>query len=385
MQRLSQIIQGDKALWGLVILLLVFSFMPVYSASSNLAFLYDGGNTGKYLAKHFFHVTTGIIILYLTHQINPKYFRNLSLVLVPISAVLLLVVLLKGQTIGDANASRWLRLPFIQVTFQPSEVAKLSIIMYVARFMTRNPDKIKSFKESFWPLFVPVAGICLLILPANFSTAALVFFLCLVVMVLGGMAWKNIFTLIGIGLAGLALFIVFVMAFPNVSNRVDTWKSRIETYWDGGDSDTGYQVEKSKIAIASGGLTGEGPGKSVQKNFLPQSNSDFIFSVIVEEYGLVMGLILLFMFGIFFMRALSLLAKIDDPYSALLAFGCGFSICFQAFANMAVAVNLFPVTGQPLPFLSSGGTSLWLTCFMVGIILSMSRLVKNKELGDEVE
>lgn len=374
MKGLGKYIEGDRAIWAVVILLAVASFLPVYSASSNIAYLYGDGNTSRFLIKHFGHVLIGLIMLFVAHRVPPKFYNNLSLLLLPISCLLLVIVLIKGQTIGEANASRWLTLPFIQFSFQPSEIAKLAILMYVARYISRNRDKLDSFKETFVPLILPVVLVCGLILPANLSTAALIFFLCLMLMILGNYAWKNVFKLLGLAVAGLVLFIVFIMAFPGISNRVDTWKSRIESFADGGDYNTSYQVEKSKIAIASGGIYGKGPGKSIQKNFLPQSTSDFIYAVIVEEGGLIAGLSVIFLYAILFMRVLRMLSKIPDIYASLLAFGLGFSIVFQALSNMAVAVNVFPVTGQTLPFLSSGGTSLWVSCFMVGIILSMSKL-----------
>ena len=225
MNFLQEHIKGDRGIWAIVGLLALASFWPVYSASSNLAYLYGDGNTSRFLFKHFFHVSTGLVLLFIAHQVNAKFYRNLSLLLLPVSVLLLAIVLFKGQTIGNANASRWLSIPFIQLSFQPSELAKLAIIMYTARYVTRFPEKIKSFKDSFIPLILPIVLVCGLILPANFSTAALVFFLCLMILILGNYPWRNVFKLLGMALAGLMLFITVVLAFPNISNRVQTWNS----------------------------------------------------------------------------------------------------------------------------------------------------------------
>jgi cell division protein FtsW len=384
MYKLLANIQGDKGLWAVVFLFMLFSFLPVYSASSNLAYAYSGGNTFSYLIKHMFFVFSGLSIIYLIHKVDPVYFRNIGTILLFTALILLVAVLLQGDTIGGANASRWIRLPFIQITFQPSEIAKLALILYLSRALVKHKDKLHSFKESFVPIVSPILMVVILILPANFSTAALIGVISMILLFVGGYPFKHLIKLGFIGAAALGLFLLLVIAFPDaMPNRVATWKARIENYQEG-DSESNYQVEKSKIAIASGHFFGQGPGKSIQKNFLPQSSSDFIYAIIVEEGGLVFGSLVVGFYLLFLMRILKIAHQLTDTFGVLVVIGMGFSVVFQAFLNMGVAVNIFPVTGQTLPFISSGGTSLWITCMGMGVVLSISKqMQKKKTLVDE--
>ena len=292
--------------------------------------------------------------------------------MLPIVFCLLLYTLTRGSTIGGANASRWINIPIVGIGFQTSTLAGLVLMTYVARYLARNKNKKILFKESFWYLWVPVGAVLLLILPANFSTTAILFCMILVLTFIGGYSIKYIAYILGMGIAGLVVFILLAMAFPDaMPNRVDTWKSRIENFSDK-NAEEAYQVEKAKIAIATGGIIGVGPGKSVQKNFLPQSSSDFIYAIIVEEFGLVggIGVVLIYLFLLF--RIMIVAKKAESVFATLLVIGIGVPIVFQAMINMAVAINLFPVTGQTLPLISSGGTSIWMTCFAIGMILSVS-------------
>ncbi|MFT5969524.1 MAG: cell division protein FtsW [Flavobacteriales bacterium] len=380
MYKLLAHIQGDRGLWAVVFLFMLFSFLPVYSASSNLAYAYSGGNTFSYLIKHLFFVFSGLSIIYLIHKVDPVYFRNIGTILLLTSLVLLIAVLWQGDTIGGANASRWIRLPFIQITFQPSEIAKLALILYLSRALVKHKDKLHSFKESFIPIVSPILMVVILILPANFSTAALIGIISMILLFVGGYPFKHLIKLGFIGVGFLGLFLLLVMAFPDaMPNRVETWKARIENYQDG-DSESNYQVEKSKIAIASGHFLGQGPGKSIQKNFLPQSSSDFIYAIIVEEGGLVFGFGVVGFYLIFLIRILKIAHQVTDTFGVLVVIGMGFSVVFQALLNMGVAVNIFPVTGQTLPFISSGGTSLWITCLGMGVVLSISKQMQKKKI-----
>ncbi len=371
-------IKGDKVIWAIAFILALFSFMPVYSASSNLAYLYSDGNTLSYLLKHALHLFLGFGLMYVAHKINYKYYNGLSVLLVPVAVVLLIYTLTQGTTIGNANAARWIRIPLVGMTFQTSSFASVVLLIYVARYLAKTHDKNISFKQSILPLLGPIALICGLILPANFSTAAILFFMCLVLMFVGGYKLKHLGIIVASGIGGLALFILLVMAFPNISNRVETWKSRIENF-SSGDPQENYQVEKAQIAIAQGGLWGKGPGKSTQKNFLPQSSSDFIYAVIIEEWGLIGGLSIIFFYLLLMMRILSIATKTRGTFGSLLVVAVGFSIIFQAFINMGVAVHLFPVTGQTLPLISAGGSSIWMTCIGIGIVLSVSKSIDNPE------
>lgn len=372
MKRYWALFKGDKAIWVLALLLALVSFLSVYSASSNLAYLYGNGNTLAILGKHFMHLVLGFTLMYAAHKVPYRYYAPFSAILLPVALLLLTVTLFQGNTIGDANASRWIRIPFLGLSFQTSTLASLVLLIYVARFFARHEGERISFRESILPLLLPVIITCGLVLPANLSTALIIFVLANGIMFVGGYPFVNLLKLWGLGIAGLGLFILAVMAFPGISNRVDTWKSRIESFTSG-DSEESYQVEKAKMAIAQGGLLGKGPGKSVQKNFLPQSSSDFIYAVIIEEYGLAGGAAVLILYVLLFFRFLLVANKAPTTFGTLLALAAGSGIILQAFINMGVAVHLFPVTGQTLPLISAGGSSIWMTCIAFGIVISVSR------------
>ena len=381
-------LQGDRAIWAIAALLALFSFLPVYSAASNLAYINGDGNTVRFLIKHGMHLVLGFVILYGVHKIPHHYFKGLSVIFLPLVLVLLVVTLAQGTTMAGANAARWIKIPFVGVGFQTSTLAAVILMVYVARYLARIKDKEISFKETLVPLWLPVALVLILILPANFSTTAIIFAMVIALVFLGGYPLKYLGAIIGAGIVMLSLFILLAKAFPGVfPNRVDTWISRVENFAsDEVDADADYQIEKAKIAIASGGPFGQGPGKSVQKNFLPQSSSDFIYAIIVEEFGLAGGLFLMAMYLLLLFRITVIAHKAESIFGKLLVVGVGMPIVFQALINMAVAVELFPVTGQTLPLVSSGGTSIWMTCLAIGIVLSVSaqREIKKQEL-DTIE
>jgi cell division protein FtsW len=366
-------IQGDSVIWAIIGVLAIFSFLPVYSASSNLAYLYGDGNTFKFLAKHFAHLVLGFGILYGVHKIPYHYFRGLSMIALPIVVVLLLITMAQGTTIGGANASRWIRVPLVGVTFQTSTLAAVVLMTYVARYLSTIESKPVSFKETLLPLWLPVFLIIGLILPANFSTAAIIFAMVVLLVFIGGYPFRYLAIILTTGLLLLSLFVLSAKAFPDVfPNRVDTWISRVASFVDKTDKDADYQIIKAKTAIASGGITGLGPGKSVQKNFLPQSSSDFIYAIIVEEFGLLGALVVMVVYLLLLFRLVIVAHKSSSMFAKLLVIGVGLPVVFQALVNMAVAVELFPVTGQTLPLISSGGTSIWMTCLALGIVLSVS-------------
>lgn len=382
MQALFNNIKGDRLIWAIVALLAIFSFLPVYSAASNLAYVGGIGSTFSYFVKHFMHLFLGFAIMYGVHRIPYRYFRGLSIVMIPIVLALLIVTLFQGTTIEGANASRWIQIPIVGMSFQTSTLAGVVLMVYVARYLSKIKDKEITFKESILPLWVPVFLILILILPANFSTTAILFVLVAILTFVGGYPFKYLAIIIGMGVIALTLFVLVAKAFPQVMpNRIDTWMNRIENFANGEDTEADYQIEKAKIAIASGGIHGLGPGKSIQKNFLPQSSSDFIFAIIIEEYGLIGGLSLLLLYAWLLFRIIIVSQKSDTVFGKLLVLGVGLPIVFQALINMAVAVELFPVTGQTLPLISSGGTSIWMTCLAIGIILSVS--AKREELKEQ--
>lgn len=380
-------IKGDRIIWAIAALLAIFSFLPVYSAASNLAYIGSGSNTFSYFIKHFVHLFLGFSIIYGVHKIPYRYFRGLSMVMIPVVLILLIITMLQGATIGGANASRWIRVPIVGFTFQPSTLAALVLMVYVARYLSKFKDEIISFRESVLPLWLPVFIVLALILPANFSTAALIFLMVILLTYVGGYPLKYLSIIIGSGVVVLALFVLTAKAFPDLMpNRVDTWSSRISSFIDSEVTQEDYQIEKAKIAIATGGVQGLGPGKSIQKNFLPQSSSDFIFAIIIEEYGLIGGIFLLILYLWLLFRIVIVAQKSDSVFGKLLAIGVGIPVIFQALVNMGVAVQLFPVTGQTLPLISSGGTSIWVTCLAMGIVLSVSVKRdedKNKEMDDQ--
>ncbi len=384
-------IKGDRTIWAIVAVLAIFSFLPVYSASTNLVYVIGKGTTFGYLIKHAVLLLLGFVIMFTVHRIPYRYFSGLSVLLMPVVLLLLVFTLAKGTVIGGANASRWIQIPFVGVGFQTSTLAIVVLMMYVARYLARNKDKEIKFKESFLYLWIPVGIILILILPANFSTTAIAFAMILLLVFIGGYPIKYILNILGMALVALTVFILLARAFPDTmkNTRIETWNNRIENFFSG-ETDDNYQAEKAKIAIASGEIKGKGPGKSVQKNFLPQSSSDFIYAIIVEEFGLIGAVIIILSYLFLMFRIFVIATKTKTVFGTLLTIGVGVPIVFQAFINIAVAVGLLPVTGQPLPLISTGGTSIWMTCFAIGIILSVSASEVNfaemqKEKNEELE
>jgi cell division protein FtsW len=384
MKELIHSLKGDKVIWAFVALLALFSFMPVFSASSNLAYMRHGsGNALTYLLKHGAQVFVGFFILYKIHKVPYHYFRTISRVMLPVVWVLLIYTLLNGKVIQGANASRWIQIPFIGITFQTSALASLVLYVFVARYLSKTRETPITLQNSLWELWMPVFITIALILPANLSTAALIFAMVVMLAFIGKYPIKYIGVILGAGLVGLTFFILVAKQFPDAfPNRVDTWINRIDNFTTDKPDEDDYQIEKAKIAIASGGVYGLGPGKSVQKNFLPQSSSDFIYAIIVEEYGLFGGILVLSLYLLLLFRFVVAAHKANSLFGKLVVIGLGFPIVFQAMTNMAVAVELLPVTGQTLPLISSGGSSIWMTCLALGIILSVTK--KEEEIAEEL-
>ena len=382
MKRAISKLRGDRMIWAITALLAIFSFLPVYSAASSLAYSIGAGHTFSYFIKHFFHLFLGFLIIYAVHRVPYRYFNGLSVLMFPVIVVLLILTISQGSTIGGANASRWIQIPVVSISFQPSTLAALLLMVFSARFLSKLDPQEFSFKNSIFKFWLPVFLILILILPANFSTAALIFSMVLMLAFVAGYPLRYLGLIFGSGIITLVLFIALAKIFPNsMPNRIDTWNNRISNFWGGQETRQDYQIEKAKIAIASGKIYGVGPGKSIQKNFLPESSSDFIFAIIIEEYGLFGGLFLLLLYLLLLFRIVIVAQKSESEFGKLLSIGVGIPIVFQAFINMGVAVELFPVTGQTLPLISSGGTSIWVTCLAIGIILSVS--ARREELKKE--
>lgn len=375
--KLFNYLKGDKVIWAIMFLLSLLSVLVVYSAVVTLAHKFKQGNTEYYLFKHFVIIALGFGIAYLFHKIKYTIFSKVAQIGFILSVPLLIYTLLKGVSAGEA--SRWLEVPGIGLTFQSSDIAKLMLIIYVARVLALRGNDLQDFRSIFKHLLIPIGLICALILPANFSTAALLFFNCLVLMFVGGINIKIILKILGICVLAGAMFFSWIWFAPDTipGGRGSTWKTRLESF-SSGDTKSNYQSEQAKIAIATGGVIGKGPGNSTQRAFLPQASSDFIYAIIIEEYGLLTGFGLLFLYMILLYRGIKILRDNDKPFGSFVAVGLSFSLVFQALVNMAVAVNLFPVTGQPLPLISMGGTSIWFTMIAIGIILSVSRSVEDK-------
>ena len=366
-------IQGDKTLWAVLILLAGFSFLPVYSAASNLAYVSGSGNTFNYLFKHFIHLSLGFTFMYLMQKIPYHYFRGISILMIPVVIVLLLYTIFQPSVTDSlTNTNRWIKIPFVGFTFQPSTLAGVILMIYVSRYLAKIKDIDVLFSQTILPLWIPTLFILLLILPANFSTTAIIFSMVILLCFVGGYPIKHLLAIVLSGILVLSIFILTIKAYPEIfPNRVDTWKSRIENFVNKENTTENYQIEKAKIAIATGAVRGLGPGKSVQKNFLPQSSSDFIFAIIIEEYGLIGGLFLLTVYALFLLRIIIISNKAESVFGSLLVIALGVPIVFQALVNIGVSVELFPITGQPLPLISSGGTSIWMTCIAIGIIQSV--------------
>jgi len=366
-------IQGDKAMWAVVALLALISFLPVYSASGNLENVVQNGTAIGHLVKHAFLLGMGFVIMFGIHKIPTHFFKGLSLIGMPIVLLLLVYTLAQGSTIDGANASRWIKIPFTSIGFQTSTLAMVVLMVYIARYLSKIKDQTIRFTESILPLWLPVFSVVALVFPANFSTAAILFSMVMMLCFIGGYPFKYLLGIATTGLVMGALFVMTAKAFPGLfPNRVDTWMSRIENFSSDEITEADYQVERAKIAIATGGVFGLGAGKSVMKNFLPQSSSDFIFAIIIEEYGMIGGFIVLGLYLFLLIRIIVIANGAPTFFAKLIALGVGLPIVFQAFINMGVAVSLLPVTGQTLPLISSGGTSIWMTCLALGIILSAS-------------
>ncbi|PKP20414.1 MAG: cell division protein FtsW [Bacteroidetes bacterium HGW-Bacteroidetes-21] len=377
---LSKYFKGDVVIWGLILLLSVYSILAVYSSTGTLAFKTQDGDTFFFLFRHTGLLLTGVAIIFFTHLIPFQYFSRLSQLLLFISIPLLAWTLFQGTSLNEA--SRWLTLPVKGLSFQTSDLAKIALIMFIARFLAQNQDNVHDFNKGFRNIMIWIIVVCGLILPANFSTAAILFATSMFILFIGRISFKYLLSVFLIGVTGVTIFIVIMLNLPeDKQGRIGTWKNRIESFSQDNDEDN-FQVTQAKIAIATGGFIGKGPGNSTQRNFLPHPYSDFIFAIIIEEYGLIGGFFLLFIYLTIFYRAGMIARKIDSAFGVFVTIGLAFSLVFQALINMAVAVNLLPVTGQTLPLVSMGGTSLLFTGAALGIILSVSRNVKIP-LSDE--
>ncbi|MFP3860315.1 MAG: FtsW/RodA/SpoVE family cell cycle protein [Bacteroidales bacterium] len=372
---LTKYFKGDGVIWGVVILLSLVSLLAVYSSAGSLAYQSQSGSTSYYILKHFTFLIISLLIIFVVHNIPYKYYSRLSQLFLLISIVLLVITLSIGEDINMAK--RWLTLPGLGLTIQTSDFAKIALVMYIARILSLKQYKISDSREITTYLFLPTILVCALILPANLSTSLILFTTILILMFIGRVRVSYIAKLLFIGLLLVALFISGIIISGNQS-RVNTWKNRIENFVDE-DSGENYQIEQAKVAISTGGFIGKGPGNSIQRDFLPYAYSDFIYAVIVEEYGFLGGMVILFLYMFLLYRAGVIVKKSNRSFAAFLAIGLSLLLVFQAIINMAVNVHLLPVTGQTLPLLSMGGSSMIFSSIAIGIILSVSRSADESE------
>jgi cell division protein FtsW len=388
--KLAKTFKGDRAIWGLIVLFMIYSLLAVYSSSVGVAFRSYGGNTTYFLRSQFFMLVLSVAIIVVVHYLPYRIYFSMAGIILLISMGLLVLTFVFGSRVNEAT--RWLVIPGTGFRLQTSDVAKVALVLYLARTLAKYQDKLDNFFLVTKYLLVPVAIVCALIMPENLSTAVMVFGMSMVIMFVGRVPIKFIFTYVGLAIVAVFIIAMLLMAFTK-SNRVQVWKNRIENYFSGEeDPDGDYQSNQAKIAISTGGLFGKMPGKSTQRNMLPQSNSDFIFAIIIEEYGLIFGAVpLILAYLILFFRGVTIAKKCDTAFPAFLVLGLIIMITVQAMINMMVAVGLFPVTGQTLPMVSWGRTSVLVMSFSIGAILSVSRVVnariKNEELpnGEAVE
>jgi cell division protein FtsW len=381
MKVIRKYLKGDPVIWAVLIALSIFSVLAVYSSSGTLAYRYQGGNTSYYFIKHASSLLAGLFIVFLTHLIPYKFFSRISQILLIISIPLLLLTLIFGSNINQATRS--LRIPVIGMTIQTFDFAKLALIMFIARMLSLHQEDVRNNLNTFLRMLGPVVIICGLIMPANFSTAFMLFAACYILMFIGRVRFKYLLSFGSIILVVISV-LIFIALHSEWEGRWGTWKNRIEGFVDK-DSGDNYQVNQSKIAIVSGGLVKLRPGKSIQRNYLPHPYSDFIYAIIIEEYGLAGGVAVMFLYLYLLFRAGVIVRKSTRTFPAFLAIGLTVLIVMQAMINMAVAVNILPVTGQPLPIISMGGTSILFTCVSLGILLSVSRGIDQPEPTDKGE
>src|SRR5665647_309541 len=381
--------KGDKVIWAIVIMLTMISILVVYSSIGSLAYKMNK-STESYLFRQVGYIALGVIIIYFAHRVNYTIYSRVASILFLISIPLLLYTLKYGSSINEAN--RWIKLPVINLTFQTSDLAKLALFMYMSRLLSKRQNVIKDFKKGFIPLIVPVFIICILIAPANLSTALLIGGIALMLMFIGRVSVRHILLVVGAALIPLIILVSVASHYYNKEEhvskdlpavltfgRMPTWVKRVQNFMYASNEDASYQIQQAKIAIATGGILGKGPGKSEQRNFLPHPYSDFIYAIIIEEYGLVGGAVIMLIYLLFLFRSIRLFRRCPYAFGAFLAVALSFTLVIQAMVNMAVNVNIFPTTGVTLPLVSMGGSSLLFTCFSIGIILSVARNVEQAE------
>jgi cell division protein FtsW len=378
--------KGDRVIWALVVVFMIYSLLAVYSSSVSVAYLKYGGNTTYFLRSQFFMLLLSLGIIIIFSHLPYRIYYSLAGLILLFSVILLVLTFLIGSRVNEAV--RTIEIPGTGFRLQTSDVAKVALVIYLARALSRFKDELSNFVLVTRYLMIPVAVVCALIMPENLSTALMVFAISITIMFIGRVPFRFLMSYVGMAVVGVLLYAMVLSMFTE-KNRVEVWKNRIEAYFSGEvDEDEDYQSNQAKIAISTGGLFGKAPGKSTQRNMLPQSNSDFIFAIIIEEYGLLFGAIpLVLAYMILLFRGITIVRKCETAFPAYLVIGLIVMIVIQAMLNMLVAVGLFPVTGQTLPMVSWGRTSVLVISFSIGAILSVSRVMnarmKKEDLAEE--
>lgn len=386
--------RGDRVIWALVVVLSLISLLVVYSATNSLAYKLYKGNTFVYLFKQTLFISAGILIIYFAHRVNYTVYSRVARILFFLSIPLLIYTLKFGTNLNEAN--RWIKLPVINLTFQTSDLAKLALFMYLSRLLSRKQDVVKDFRKGFVPLMIPIIIICGLIAPANLSTALLTGATSMLLLFIGRASMKHLLLVAAFVLVPVFILIGIAAAYYDKEEgrmkelpallsvgRIPTWIKRVQDFRYAAKDEAPYQVQQAKIAVAKGGILGLGPGNSEQRNFLPHPYSDFIYAIIIEEYGLLGGAFIVFVYLVFLFRSIRLFRRCPYAFGAFLALALSFTLVIQAMTNMAVNVGLFPVTGVTLPLVSMGGSSFLFTCLSIGIILSVARYVEESEGGEQ--
>jgi cell division protein FtsW len=374
--RIATELRGDRVIWAIVVLLAIISMVSVFSSASTLAYEERAGEVSYYLIKHGVILGFGMVVIYICHLLAYTKYSRWAPGMLVVAFALLLVTMWLGVDIN--NAKRWLRIPLVGLTFQSSDFAKLALIIFVARSIGSKQDVIKDFKEAFLPIIAPIIGICMLIAVNDLSSALMLFLICLLMMIVGRVAMQYVIMLVLLGVSVFSLMVMIGAKYPHLIPRAATWEKRIETYINPemASTDDRYQITKAQIAMSNGGIFGVGPGNSTQRNYVPSPHADFIYSIIVEEYGVLGGVAVIFLYVLLFFRIVRLVTKSSKAFGAMVAFGIGLSLLLQAFFNIAVNLDLVPVTGLTLPLISMGGTSVLFTCIAFGIILSVSKYIE---------
>ena len=389
MNNIFKYLKGDKVIWVISLILMGFSIVSVYSFVPILVKI-DGGSPLNYMLKHFLYVILGCLMMFYVHRKDPMLYSKWARAFITVSVVLMLYTIFFGAKVNDAG--RWIRIPFVGLTFQSSDFAKIGLIIYLSKLLVKKKDQFESWKHGFWYILGPIGLICILILKDNFSTAAILGFIAFLMLIIGRYPMKRIAVAIIVALASLTLFVLIHIAAPNLNllPRYETWKNRIINKMDEKDTDllANAQSNIARDAIFNGKFVGQGVGDGALKEYLPEAYADFYYASFVEEFGSLSAVLLVLLYAILFYRILKIAISSDRMFETYVCMGIGILLTFQAMINMMVCTGIMPVTGQNMPLLAMGGSAMIMTCFSLGIVQSIAyRISKDTvvEQNDHVE